>query len=393
MSSKPLPKDPEFIANDLVEPGGCPGEPLIEMLQIVKTFKTQAGDFRALNGITTCFYPGEFVSVVGKSGSGKSTLVNMITGIDHPTSGSVRIGKTDIHKMSESDMSVWRGRNLGVVFQFFQLLPMLSILENVLLPMDFCDKYAPAEREGHAMALLEMVGLAEFAHKMPATISGGQQQSAAIARALANDPPIIIADEPTGNLDSRTADSVFEIFHSLVGQGKTILMVTHDISLARRTDRVLLLSDGELINPWVSQVFPQLSHRRMLWLTRQLSFQSLEPGEIIPINGQSGNGLWLVTGGQLQVLLDGARNGHHAPANMKAGEMFSRFGIQTSASLIRGFQVAGNSPAEILSLSRDDFEHWMEEAPSDQANLQKAAQEQTAAWGYTAENTGSRLVL
>jgi putative ABC transport system ATP-binding protein len=390
MTSKPSTKGSETIHKDLVELGGCPGEPLIEMLQIVKTFKTPAGDFQALRGITTCFYPGEFVSVVGKSGSGKSTLVNMITGIDHPTSGSVRIGKTNIHKMSESEMSVWRGRNLGVVFQFFQLLPMLSILENVLLPMDFCDKYAPSEREERAMALLEMVGLADFAHKMPATISGGQQQSAAIARALANDPPIIIADEPTGNLDSRTADSVFDIFHSLVDQGKTILMVTHDISLARRTDRVLLLSDGELINPWVSQVFPQLSHQRLLWLTHQMRVETLEPGETIPISMKTGSGLWLVTGGEIQVLLDVARNGHHAPVNLAAGEMFSRFGLQASADMIRGFQAVGDSPVEILSLSQEDFDTWMNDSPTDESNLQKAAQEQTAVWGYNSETVTSR---
>lgn len=381
MYSESIKKNPKVNPDDLAQLGGCPGEPLIEMLQIVKTFKTPAGEFQALKGITTCFYPGEFVSVVGKSGSGKSTLVNMITGIDHPTSGSVRIGKTDIHTMGESKMSVWRGQNLGVVFQFFQLLPMLSILENVLLPMDFCNKYAPAEREGRAMALLEMVGLADFAHKMPATVSGGQQQSAAIARALANDPPIIIADEPTGNLDSRTADSVFDIFHSLVEQGKTILMVTHDISLARRTNRILLLSDGELINPWVSQVFPQISHQRMLWLTHQLQMQSLDPGESISLKPAE-NGLWLVTGGQVQMQLDHSLNGHHAPAKLSPGEMLSRFGYQDSGEMIRGFEAIGDAAVEILTLRRDDFARWMVESPADQIHLQLAAQEQIAAWGY-----------
>ena len=240
------------------------------------------------------------------------------------------------------------------------------------------------------MALLEMVGLADFAHKMPATISGGQQQSAAIARALANDPPIIIADEPTGNLDSRTADSVFDIFRNLVDEGKTILMVTHDISLAHRTDRILLLSDGELINPWVSQGLSQLSHRRMLWLTHKLEVHNLKPGETLPINQRADSGLWLVSGGELQVLLDTARNGHHAPVNLNAGEMFSSFGLQASAGMIRGFQAVGDSPAEILTLSQDDFEQWMEESPADQANLQKAAQEQTAVWGYKTEPVASR---
>lgn len=224
-----------------------PVEPLVEMVDIVKIFKTPAGDFTALKGVTARFYPGEFVSIVGKSGSGKSTLANMITGIDHPTSGTVRVGSTFIHSMSESDMSVWRGKNLGIVFQFFQLLPMLTLLENVMLPMDFAERLPLWEREERAYELLRLVGLEELAHKVPAAVSGGQQQSAAIARALANDPPLLIADEPTGNLDSRTAESVFAIFQGLVEQGKTIIMVTHDPALARRTSRVLSIVDGEIL--------------------------------------------------------------------------------------------------------------------------------------------------
>lgn len=226
----------------------CAGDPLIQMEAISKIFKTPAGEFPALREVTTCFYRGEFVSVVGKSGSGKSTLVNMITGIDRPTTGVVRIDGMEIHRLGESRMSAWRGVNLGIVFQFFQLLPTMSLLENVLLPMDFSGIYPPAEREARAMDLLDRVGLAELADKLPAAVSGGQQQSAAIARALANDPPILIADEPTGNLDSRTADQVFEIFADLVSQGKTILMVTHDPGLARRTGRVLQIVDGRLVS-------------------------------------------------------------------------------------------------------------------------------------------------
>jgi putative ABC transport system ATP-binding protein len=224
------------------------GEAIIEMKGIVKIFKTPAGDFPALKGIDAVFYRGEFVSVVGKSGSGKSTLVNMITGIDRPTSGTVLIEGTCIQELSESRMAAWRGRNLGIVFQFFQLLPMLSLLENVMLPMDFCNLYDPLEREERAMDLLKMVGLEDYSHKLPTAISGGQQQSAAIARALANDPPIIIADEPTGNLDSRTSDSVFQVFADLMQRGRTILMVTHDITLAERTSRTLLIADGLLVH-------------------------------------------------------------------------------------------------------------------------------------------------
>jgi putative ABC transport system ATP-binding protein len=234
----------------------CSGEPLIEMSQINKVFKTTSGDFPALKEITACFYSGQFVSVVGRSGSGKSTLVNILTGIDRPTSGTVSIAGTDIHRMSESKRSLWRGRNLGIVFQFFQLLPMLTLRENVMLPMDFCDIYDRSERDGRAENLLKLVGLESCGDKLPAAVSGGQQQSAAIARALANDPPIIIADEPTGNLDSKAANAVFHIFEELVEQGKTILMVTHDPALARLTQRVLLITDGELIDENVYEPAP-----------------------------------------------------------------------------------------------------------------------------------------
>jgi putative ABC transport system ATP-binding protein len=224
-------------------------QPVIEMCDIFKVFKTPAGNFAALKGITTFFYSGEFVSVVGKSGSGKSTLVNMLTGIDHPTSGYVTIHGIPIHELSESRMSIWRGQSLGIVFQFFQLLPMLTILENIMLPMDLSDRYPPKERPERANNLLNLVGLEDIADMLPGAISGGQQQSAAIARALANDPPILIADEPTGNLDSQAAEAVFEIFAQLAGSGKTIIMVTHDPALARRTSRTLLLSDGKLVDP------------------------------------------------------------------------------------------------------------------------------------------------
>ena len=223
-----------------------PALPLVQMANIVKTFHFQGGEFTALKNVSVNFYPGEFVSIVGRSGSGKSTLANMITGIDHPPSGTVRVGSTEIHKLKESQRAVWRGNNLGIVFQFFQLMPILTLLENVKLPMDLCNKYPARERLGRAMALLELVGLQDFADQLPDGVSGGQQASAAIARALSNDPPIIIADEPTGNLDSRTADAVFGIFSSLVSRGKTIIMVTHDQSLAERSGRIVHIADGEI---------------------------------------------------------------------------------------------------------------------------------------------------
>jgi putative ABC transport system ATP-binding protein len=222
---------------------------LIQLRRVVKTFETPAGKFAALRGVDLRVNSGEFVAVVGKSGSGKSTLINMIAGIDRPTSGEVFVGDTAVHRLSEAQMAVWRGKNVGIVFQFFQLLPTLTVLENVMLPMDFCNVHHPAERPRYAMHLLEQMEMAEHAHKLPTAISGGQQQRVAIARALANDPPILLADEPTGNLDSQSADAVFRLFERLVAQGKTILMVTHDQDLARRVTRAVQIVDGEIIEP------------------------------------------------------------------------------------------------------------------------------------------------
>ncbi|MHC1740664.1 MAG: ABC transporter ATP-binding protein [Anaerolineaceae bacterium] len=223
-------------------------DPLIKMQAISKIFKSGAGEFTALDNIQLDFFTGEFVGIVGKSGSGKSTLANMLTGIDHPSSGNITIEGQMITHMNESKMSVWRGNNLGIVFQFYQLLPMLTLLENVILPMDFCNRFAPVEREPRARELLAMVGLQDLADKLPAMTSGGQQQTAAIARALANDPPIMIADEPTGNLDTRTAESIFNLFCQLVDKGKTIIMVTHDPALAVRTSRTVKLHDGKVVD-------------------------------------------------------------------------------------------------------------------------------------------------
>jgi putative ABC transport system ATP-binding protein len=220
--------------------------PLLSLQKVTKTYQTPTGDFDALRNIDIDFRRSEFISVVGKSGSGKSTLLNMLTGIDRPTRGTVLVDKVDIHRLSESAIARWRGKNMGIVFQFYQLLPMLSLLENVMLPMDFSEAVPEMEREQRALELLTMVGLSEFAHQLPHAVSGGQQQSAAIARALANDPPIIVADEPTGNLDSRAAEVIFTIFDALALQGKTIIMVTHDDTLAKRASRLVRLVDGEI---------------------------------------------------------------------------------------------------------------------------------------------------
>jgi putative ABC transport system ATP-binding protein len=227
-------------------------EPIVELRDVVKTYSTEAGEFPALRGINLSIQPGEFLGIVGKSGAGKSTLLNMINGVDHLTSGevNVRFGAdgVSVHRLSESDLSLWRGRTMGIVYQSFQLLSMLTLIDNVVLPMDLCGLYKPRESRERAMELLRLVEIEEHANKYPTQISGGQQQRVAIARALVNDPPILIADEPTGSLDSITADHIFDVFEHLVtDQGKTIIMVTHDNSLAPRFSRHLTLADGEFI--------------------------------------------------------------------------------------------------------------------------------------------------
>ena len=232
------------------------GEPMIDLRGVVKTFKNAAGEFVVLKGIDLTIERGEFLSIVGRSGSGKSTLLNMITGIDHPTAGQVVIAGTDIYAgFGESQRSRWRGRNLGIVFQFFQLLPMLTLLENVMLPMDYADMYDFQERPARAQERLKLVGLEGVAHKLPALLSTGQQQSAAIARALACEPPLLVADEPTGNLDTRAAGVIIDLFAELARLGKTIVMVTHDPSLTARTQRTVALADGRIVRDSANEVF------------------------------------------------------------------------------------------------------------------------------------------
>lgn len=223
-------------------------QPLVQVENLVKTYQTGAGPFDALRKVNLSIFPGEYVGVIGKSGAGKTTLINMLSGVDLISSGQVFIDGTAVHDLNEDQLARWRGLNLGVIYQAFHLLPMLSLRENITLAMDFCGTYQRGESEEKALALLEMVELAEHALKPPAHISGGQKQRVAIARALANDPKLILADEPTGRLDSATADTIFAIFDELIASGKTILMVSHDRGLARRVDRVIHLEDGQFVD-------------------------------------------------------------------------------------------------------------------------------------------------
>jgi putative ABC transport system ATP-binding protein len=235
------------LSSEPIKSSNARDQPLIALKRICKTYPTPSGPFSALSDISLEVSPGEFVAVVGKSGSGKSTLINIITGIDSPSSGEILVASSPIHALGQEQLAVWRGKFVGVIFQFFQLLPTLTIIENVMLPMDFCNTYPTRERRARALSLLEKLGIDEQANKLPSDLSGGQQQRAAIARALANDPPILVADEPTGNLDSRTSEDVMELFQALVREGKTVVMVTHERDFSRYFTRSIILADGILL--------------------------------------------------------------------------------------------------------------------------------------------------
>lgn len=223
-----------------------PDGDIINLRQVVKTYETPSGPFTAIQDISLQVHAGEFVAVVGKSGSGKTTLLNVLAGIDRPTKGEVVVADTSLGSLSESQLAEWRGRTVGLVFQFFQLLPTLTVIENVMLPMDFAEIIPAGERRSKALVLLERVGIADQADKLPVTLSGGQQQRAAIARALANDPPILMADEPTGNLDEHTRTDVLELFAKLNAVGRTIIVVTHERDISQYTDRQVTLVDGRV---------------------------------------------------------------------------------------------------------------------------------------------------
>jgi putative ABC transport system ATP-binding protein len=220
---------------------------IIRLVNVKKEYQTASSTFMALKGIHLEVQPGEFLGIIGKSGAGKTTLINMLTGVDHLTSGEVWVDGTPVHKLDENKLALWRGQKVGIIYQSFYLMPTLSLVQNVLMPMDFCGLYRGQASVTRALSLLRQVEMEENAYKLPAQVSGGQNQRAAIARALANDPAIIVADEPTGRLDSQTAETIFRFFSALVAQGKTIIMVTHDQSLARRMSRVIRIVDGELI--------------------------------------------------------------------------------------------------------------------------------------------------
>lgn len=336
---------------------------MIELCQVNKVYKSSAGEFQALKGIDLTIGRGEFVGIIGKSGSGKSTLINMITGIDRPSSGQVLVGNTPVHALSENQMARWRGNNLGIVFQFFQLLPTLSVIENVMLPMDFCNTYPVRERKQRATRLLQMVDMTDHAYKLPSALSGGQQQRVAIARALANDPQLIIADEPTGNLDSKTANAMFQLFEHLTGEGKTVVMVTHDSSLARRVSRTILIADGEVVNEYVAQALPSLTPQLMLEACHRARSLTFQPGATIIHEGFPGEYFYIISQGTAEVTLKRPGGSDVVANRLGPGQSFGEIALFTRGRTIASVRAVPETPVEVLALNKTTFHSLCAESP------------------------------
>ncbi|MBL8103326.1 MAG: ATP-binding cassette domain-containing protein [Anaerolineales bacterium] len=347
--------------------------PIIDLREVNKYYKTAVGDYHALEGVDLQINAGEFVSIIGKSGSGKTTLLNMITGIDRPTTGEVWVNGTGVHKLNENQMARWRGKNLGIVFQFFQLLPMISVIENIMLPMDFCRTYPINERRQRALDLLELVELADHAHKLPTALSGGQQQRVAIARALANDPPVIIADEPTGNLDSKTAESVFALFNDLVAKGKTIIIVTHDSGLAKRTHRTALIADGEIVNEYVAKVMPTLNPSQLLQATKTAKNLTYEAGAMILAEGTNADTFYIVSKGTVEVILPRPNQSDVIALQLGPGKCFGEMEFFHEKKHRASIRASEAGPVEVLAIGYDQLSELLKQSEATQEALRQMA--------------------
>lgn len=341
-----------------------PTQPLIEIKNLRKVYYTPAGEFTAVNGINVEVEKGEFVAIIGKSGSGKSTFINMITGIDRPTSGEILIGGAPIHAFSEAQMAAWRGRNLGIVFQFFQLFPTLTLLENVILPMELNGLYTRRERKERAMHLLEKVEMAAQAHKLPSAISGGQQQRVAIARALANDPPLLVADEPTGNLDSRTAEKIFSLFEDLVASGTTILMVTHDSDLARRVNRTILIADGEIVNEYLVRALSTLTQDQLVEIARTVQPQVFQPNSVIVRQGERGDKFYILLNGKADIYINTPGGSEMKVNRLQPGQYFGEMALLGGGIRLATVKASSDGPASVAALDEEAFNSLIHESRS-----------------------------
>jgi ABC-type lipoprotein export system ATPase subunit len=367
MSILPLTRNTE------TENGDDLNSPMIDLRAVDKYYQSAAGDYHALKKIDLCICAGEFVSIIGKSGSGKSTLLNMITGIDRPTSGEVYVNGTAIHAMSENQLAAWRGETLGIIFQFFQLLPALNLKQNVILPMDLAGKYKPRERRERAEHLLEIVGLADHMQKLPSMVSGGQQQRAAMARALANDPPMIIADEPTGNLDSKTAATIFDLFNQQVAEGKTVMIVTHDSSLAKHAHRTALITDGEIVNEYVAKALPTLTADQLLGATHKIKPRKYEPGAMILTEGRDNDKFYIVSKGMVEIFLPRPNQSDVVILQLGPGKYFGEVAFFHHGKSNASVRAAESNPVEVLGIRYEQLNELLAQSEVTREALHQAA--------------------
>ena len=340
------------------------GEALIQVRQLKKVYDSPAGDFLALKSLDLEINRGEFVGLVGKSGCGKSTLINMLSGIDRPSSGEIWIDQAPLHSFNENQIAAWRGRSLGIVFQYFQLLPTLTLLQNVMLPMELNGLYKPSGRRARAMQLLEMVEVASHSHKLPAGISGGQQQRVAIARALANDPPILLADEPTGNLDSKTATKIFDLFEALTRQGKTVVVVTHDDDLAKRVSRTILLSDGRIVNEYVGRTLPTLMPDQLELVANTARLKTVPAATNILAQGQVGNNFYVLLQGQVEVLIEQTQGKQVLVNYLHPGQYFGETALLEQGLQTATFRTSVNSEALVAEMDAAGLNKILGKAPT-----------------------------
>jgi len=341
----------------------------VEIRNLSKVYNTPNGKFIALDDLSVQIEQGKFVAFIGRSGSGKSTLINCLTGIDRPTSGELYIDGVAVQKLNEFQLARWRGQRVGLVFQFFQLLPTLSLAENVMLPMELMNSYPPNKRRKRAMELLDMVGLADHAHKLPADTSGGQQQRVAIARSLANDPAVIVCDEPTGNLDIGTAQKMFELFEEVRNQGKTVIMVTHDDDLAHRADHVFLIESGILINEYLSDVLDELTTEQINEVVQHAHITDYKPGTDIIQQGDMGDDFFVILDGAVDILVNHNNRqfmvGHQTKGGV-FGEMALLENTQRSATVRTDLETG----VKVASINRITFQHLMDESESFRNQMQ-----------------------
>lgn len=342
----------------------------IDVRNLRKVYKTPAGEFVALDNLSVQIEQGTFVALIGRSGSGKSTLINCLTGIDRPTSGEMFIDHVAVHKLNELQLARWRGQRIGLVFQFFQLLPTLTLAENVMLPMELTNTYPVHKRRKRAMELLDKVGLADHAHKLPADTSGGQQQRVAIARSLANDPAVIVCDEPTGNLDMSNALAMLELFKDLRDEGKTIVMVTHDDELAHQADHVFLLDNGMLVNEYLSDVLGALAEDQFNEFIKHAHITEYSPGTTIVREGTIGDEFYIVLDGSVDIYLQ--RTNREVLVGRKGrGEFFGEMALLGDGKRSATVNSSLDGNTRLASINRMTFRQLMDSSPDFQQQIQR----------------------